>query len=282
LITGQPGRDDKGRNEILLSGRIYAKGFEIPFASGNVKNDFLKLCFASIQKEGYETRRLGGSAGNEGATVEQLQYFQKHRGCCPNIAGAVFHHRNNNGTWRAYYITPYQRSKKKMVATWVYSTPKQGGHVDWAKSLAETYPLFFSNMSKVRSTMSTILLSLNSKCLISISPVAANVQALYNMEARESLYNARVNSDQDFTTTMLLDILNKQVVYSMVPYTVGNHKDVTQNNCASELIECKACIQWPEKSVLMGANLTMPALGRGGAGPGIYTVMVVDHPKKKN
>jgi hypothetical protein len=117
------------------------------------------------------------------------------------------------------------------------------------------------------------------------SPVAANVQALYNMEARESLYNARVNGDQDgkvFTTTMLLDILGKQVVYSMVPYTVGNHKDVTQNNCANELIECKACIQWPEKSVLVGANLTMPALGREGAGPGNYTVMVVDHPKKKN
>jgi hypothetical protein len=26
----------------------------------------------------------------EQATVDQLQYFQKHRGCCPNIAGAGF------------------------------------------------------------------------------------------------------------------------------------------------------------------------------------------------
>jgi hypothetical protein len=208
----------------------------------------------------------------EQATVDQLQYFQKHRGCCPNIAGAGFYLPKNNGTWRAYYITPYQRSKKKLVATWAYSTPKQGRHVDWAKPLAEMYPLFFSNMSEVCSVMSMILLSLNSKCLINISPVAANVQALYNIEARESLYNFQAkeqvankpndkvnpdheNPNHDFST-ILLDLLS-----SMVPYRVGNHKDVTQNNCSSELIECKACIRWPEKSVLVGANL-MPALGR--------------------
>jgi hypothetical protein len=40
LITGEPGPKDKGRNEILLSGRIYTDGFEIPFARGTVKMNF--------------------------------------------------------------------------------------------------------------------------------------------------------------------------------------------------------------------------------------------------
>jgi hypothetical protein len=37
LITGEPGRNDKGRNEILLAGRIYRKGFEIPTADNPSK-----------------------------------------------------------------------------------------------------------------------------------------------------------------------------------------------------------------------------------------------------
>lgn len=78
-----------------------------------------------------------------------------------------------------------------------------------------------------------------------------------------------------------LDVLNRQVVYSFVPYTVGNHQDVTKSGCARELIECKACLRWPAKSVV-GSNMSMTALGRGGAGPGVYTVMIVDHPKKQS
>jgi hypothetical protein len=61
---------------------------------------------------GYETHRLGGSAGNEGATVDQLQYFEKHRGSCPNVNGAVVHIPKDDGTWRAYYISPYKKGKR--------------------------------------------------------------------------------------------------------------------------------------------------------------------------
>jgi hypothetical protein len=76
----------------------------------------------------------------------------------------------------------------------------------------------------------------------------------------------------------ILEVLNKQVVYSFVAYTVGNHKDVTKTGVAKELIECKAFLHWPSKSV-NGDNALL-ALGRGGMGPGQYTVMIVDHPEK--
>jgi hypothetical protein len=273
LITGEPGPKDNGRNEILLSGRIYTNGFEIPPAYGNVKNDFLKACFSSMKKEGYETNRIGGSAGSDGATPDQLNYFQKHRGSFPNIASAVVHISRNNGTWRAYYISPYAKSKEKMVAVHAYSTPKPGGQIDWRKEIDDIYPRFFDNMSKVRSTMSSILLSIESKCAICISPLAVKVQQLYNFSAREEALSG--------TDLRLMDALSKQVVYSIVPYTVGSHRDVTKTGCAREFIECKACLIWPSRSKLGTTFSYVPALGRGGAGPGTFTVMIVDHPQKK-
>jgi hypothetical protein len=158
-----------------------------------------------------------------------------------------------------------------MVAVHPYSTPKPGGQINWEKEIDSIYPCFFDNMSKVRSTMSGILISIQSKCSINISPLAVQIQQMYNFNAQDE-----ANTSTDVRP---LDILNTQVVYSLVPYTVGNHRDVTKTGCARELIECKACLVWPEKSKLIGSAY-VPALGRGGAGPGVYTVMIVDHPKK--
>jgi hypothetical protein len=76
----------------------------------------------------------------------------------------------------------------------------------------------------------------------------------------------------------VLGILNRQVIYSFVAYTVGNHQDVTKTNVPKELIECKAFLRWLSKS--MPESSCQSALGRGGMGPGIFTVMIVDHPKK--
>jgi hypothetical protein len=362
LITGQPGPNDNGRNEILLSGRIYKSGFQIPICSDQMKNQFLQSCLSRISKMGYETHRLGGSAGNAGATVDQLQYFQKHRGSCPNVNGAVVHIPKDDGTWRAYYISPYKKKEKDMAKVFPYSSPKPGGQVEWTKELDDIYPTFFDQMSKVRSTMSSILIALDTKCSITVSPLSVRVQNVYNSLARMSSEFSPAVVDVDIdkqnpekcsekpvqpqcfsklsksaistireemsiiassprqikkrskkcrskttknsscqktvtkptTTTnevtsslseagtklQPLDILKRQVVYSFVPYTVGNHQDVTKTGCERELIECKACIQWPAKSVCAGSITSMKALGRGGAGPGMYTVMIVDHPKK--
>jgi hypothetical protein len=159
-----------------------------------------------------------------------------------------------------------------MVAVHAYSTPKPGGQINWQKEIDDIYPRFFDNMSKVRLTMSSILLSIQSKCAISISPLAVEVQQLYNFSAQEEALSG--------TDLHLLDALNTQVVYSIVPYTVGSHRDVTKTGCARELIECKACLIWPSRSKV-GTVSYVPALGRGGAGPGTFTVMIVDHPPKK-
>jgi hypothetical protein len=104
--------------------------------------------FLIHEKKGYETNRLGGSAGANGASLDQLKYFQAHRGSFPNIAGAVVHLSKDNGTWHAYYITPYSRSKEKMVAVYPYSTPKPGGQINWEKELDHIYPFFLTTCQR--------------------------------------------------------------------------------------------------------------------------------------
>jgi hypothetical protein len=90
---------------------------------------------------------------------------------------------------------------------------------------------------------------------------------------------ARYKNLESFGAISVLDVLNKQVVYSFVAYTVGNHKDVTKTGVSKELIECKAFLHWPARSV--NGDKSSMAMGRGGMGPGQYTVMIVDHPPKK-
>jgi hypothetical protein len=116
LITGQPGPTDSGLNKILLCGRIYREDFSIPLLTDSrdqdlINNMFLLSCYNTISKSGFVTHRVGGSAGDNGATEEQ-----QNQGCFPNVAGAVLHLPVGGGKWRPYYISPYRESQK----TWLF------------------------------------------------------------------------------------------------------------------------------------------------------------------
>jgi hypothetical protein len=106
---------------------------------------------------------------------------------------------------------------------------------------------------------------------IKISPRAIAHQEKYNQIAQVASQNCYDG------TSLILDVMNKQVVYSFVAYTVGNHKDVTKKNVSMELVECKAFLQWPDRSTKFVHDPTLPALGRGGKSPGQFTVMIVNH-----
>jgi hypothetical protein len=288
LITGQPGPNDLGRNEILLSGRIYKEEFLIPhFKSGSeqasIDDAFLNSCYEALSKNGYVTHRVGGSAGDSGATAEQLLYFKEHRGCFPNVAGAVLHLSMESGRWRSYYISPYERNEKKMVKTWPYSTPQIGGVFEWNANLSSRFPYFFDRMSMVRSTMARVIIGMQkTNRYINISPRAIAAQERYNKQAKWQTTEKGSSEDVDVGehhSSSILYAMNKQVVYSFVGYTVGNHKDVTKTNVSKELIECKAFLSWPSRSFI-ATEETTTALGRGGLGPGQFTVMIVDHPEK--
>jgi hypothetical protein len=54
LITGNPGANDKGKNEILLAGRVYCDFLSIPVYSDCDLNNFLNACIDSLPKNGYE------------------------------------------------------------------------------------------------------------------------------------------------------------------------------------------------------------------------------------
>jgi hypothetical protein len=289
LITGQPGPLDSGRNEILLSGRIYKEDYSIPLSKNwseqEMTNDaFLQSCYEALSKTGYVTHRVGGSAGDYGATAEQLLYFKEHRGCFPNVAGAVLHLSMGSGKWRSYYISPYAKRKNKMVKTWQYSTPQIGGVFQWDAKLCSNFPHFFDRMSMVRSTMARVIIGMQqTNRYIHISPRAIANQERYNQEAKMQAkpkgFSEDVIAVGEDPPLSLLHSMNQQVVYSFVGYTVGNHKDVAKKNVSKEIIECKALLSWPSRSISVAEESTT-ALGRGGLGPGQFTVMIVDHPEK--
>jgi hypothetical protein len=141
----------------------------------------------SIQKEGFEIHRLGGSAGDNGATVDQLLYFHRHTGHFPNYPWAVVHLPVGGGKWRAYYISPYRDTETNMVAVFQYSTPQIGGAFKWSISHSDCFPGFFDRMSKVRSTTSRILLSMATQKGIRVSPRAVSVQEMYNQHAADEV-----------------------------------------------------------------------------------------------
>jgi hypothetical protein len=161
-----------------------------------------------------------------------------------------------------------------MVVIWPYSTPQIGGVFDWDESHSVFFPLFFERMSMVQSTIARIIISMaNENKFIKISTRAIAHQEKYNQIAQVTSHNC---SDG---TSLILDVMNKQVVYSFMAYTVGNHKDITKENVSKELVKCKAFLHWPDRSTQFIHNpSTLPARGRGGKGPGQFTVMIVDHP----
>jgi hypothetical protein len=67
-----------------------------------INNKFLSSCYNTISKSGFTTHRIGGSAGDNGATEEQLAFFEANQGCFPNVAGAVLHLPVGGGKWRLY------------------------------------------------------------------------------------------------------------------------------------------------------------------------------------
>jgi hypothetical protein len=240
----------------------------------HIQDKFLQSCYDSIQKEGFEIHHLGGSAGDNGATVDQLLYFHQHTGCFPNYPLAVVHLPVGSGKWRAFYISPYRNRETNMVAVFQYSTPQIGGAFKWNISHSNCFPGFFDQMSKVCSTTSRILLSMITQKGICVSPRAISVQEMYNRKAADEVqkYNCNeMNHPLDRPKPRILDFLNKQVVYSFVAYTVGNHQDVTKTAATKELIECKACLRWSTQSI--SGWPAMLATWRGGAGPGIFTVI---------
>jgi hypothetical protein len=232
-------------------------------------------------KKGFVTYRSGGSAGDNGVTAEQLQFFKKNPGCFPTVAGATLHLYVGGGKWRGYYISPYEVMDSCLVAVWPYSTPQMGGHFKYTRNHSDKFPEFFDRMSMSRSTIARIIMALHEKKKLNISPRGTAVQEKYTLEAQKQEYSRRtkhsfgdmhsknikiavvdnlpVNNDVSEVSSCdsssinssvaaelskkrdtVLGILNRQVIYSFVAYTVGNHQDVTKTNVPKELIECKA------------------------------------------
>jgi hypothetical protein len=270
MVTGEPDAKDRGKTEILLSCRVLMKSYEIPNYSDDQLNHFFDVALAKLDKAAYEIRRRGGSGGFPVADQDFLDYHREFRTCLPVIAGAAIHLPMMCGNWMAVYISPYKQQIHEAVKSFQYSPPRKGGQLDATpETTTDLLPEFFLRMAMVRHLVPSVLHSLHIVHRVMISPIARDNQMRYALMAEHD----------SPTTNDIFHQMAFQVTYSLVGYTVGSHKDVTHSGCEQEFIECKGMLVHPSECVGMPGNT---ALGRGGMGSGVYTYMIVDHPKKKS
>jgi hypothetical protein len=266
LLTGEPDASDHGRSEILLACRIYIKQYSVPQFSDCNLNRFFHDALATLDKSAYEIRRRGGSGGFPIPDQEFMDYHREFRSCLPVISGAAIHLPMLSGTWMAVYISPYEHSIEDSVTVFPYSPPRKGGQMEPTNTIVNLLQEFFIRMAMVRHLVPSILYCLHSMERIVISPVARDNQMRHILIAKQ----------QSSSIAETLKHMIHQVTYSFVGYTVGSHKDVTHMDCEQEFIECKALLTHPDECIHLDTGV---ALGRGGRGPGVFTWMIVDHPK---
>lgn len=268
IISGRPGRKDKGKSTILLCFKIYLENLTIPSYTDKQLNKFLQQALNNIPKHGHEVRRRGGSGGLPLPDNDWMHYHQTYRSSLPVIAAAAVHIPKASGNWVAAYISPYVEDISAAAKTFEYSPPRSGGALSYKTYMSFVVPLFFERMAVTRFICAEILQNIRDVHGIIISPKSVFNQLRCNQSAR---FGAGPASKVDVNS------LIRQVVYSFVGYTVGVHKDVSKRGVPPEFIECKALLRYPRRCKLESPAL---ALGRGGMGRGIYTFMIVDHPKK--
>jgi hypothetical protein len=268
LVTGEPDATDRGKSEILLAFRIYIKDYEIPKYSDYELNQFFGEALAKLDKIAYEIRRRGGSGGFPIPDQEFLDYHREFRSCLPVVSSAAIHLPMLSGNWLAVYVSPYKHAIHDAIKYFQHSPPRKGGQLSPKMEMINLLPEFFLRMAMVRQLVPSVLYSLHIVHCLTISPIARDNQMRYNLMAEQ----------ESSTTDDMCQLMALQVTYSFVGYTVGSHKDVTHSDCEQEFIECKGMLVYPAESISFSGNT---ALGRGGRGSGVFTYMIVDHPKKK-
>jgi hypothetical protein len=99
LVTGEPDKTDLGKSEILLSFRIYIKGYEIPKYSDHELNQFFGEALAKLDKSAYEIRHRGGSGGFPIPDQDFLDYHCEFRCCLPVVSSAAVYLPMLSGNW---------------------------------------------------------------------------------------------------------------------------------------------------------------------------------------
>jgi hypothetical protein len=180
IITGEKDKMDLGTNEILLAARIYVNGYQIPEYHEEELDKFFEAAYASVERNGYEVFRRGGSGGYPVPDQDLLDFHKEYRASVPVVAQAAVHLPMAKGNWMVVYMSPYRDRISESVASVTYSPPRPGGQIRNLQMVAPTAREFFLRMAATRWTLPHVLQALYLATGTVISPIARDNQQMYN------------------------------------------------------------------------------------------------------
>lgn len=264
MVLGKACPSDKGTACFLLDLRWL--NVEVP----KVPIGFCDFMFSRLPKKGWENHRVGGSSGLAVATSETMKYWNEHAGSSPRktIGCKLI---PDGHKWHTFYMSPYESSPVNAAKHHVYSQPQRGGQIRLDNSIVAMAPAFFAAYTFVRVLSAPVCQAVGEAIHQSIVP-----EAVAKQEAVNRICIVGTDGDVQDRAVSLLKLMN-WYRYTLVAHAMGKHVDtgtkLSAVNCPG-FIENKVILAAPERSTNVGTGL---ALGRGGAGPGVFAWAIVDH-----
>jgi len=258
---------------------------ESPFA--DVLHDDL---MSGIPKGGYEAHRSGGALGRCDPTDPDFKAFLHAKGTAPRIRRACSIIIVNSETRCGFYIfyrSPYKPGCPFVRPVW-YNTPRRGGHQSlkyehlkkfevlrrfpWCRVMTALLCLQYNKARKRQRKV----ISEAARRLLEEYELAKTAAAKYVAAAKEEIDQG--HKPPDFEYKIFSNPCSWLALWSshtLVTHSVRYHLDVfakIRNKKGTDCIENKLLALHFLLSTFKG-NL---ALGRGGAGPGIYLWALLD------
>mmetsp|Transcript_23622 Transcript_23622/g.34712 ORF Transcript_23622/g.34712 Transcript_23622/m.34712 type:complete len:561 (+) Transcript_23622:138-1820(+) len=260
-ILGEPHNPKAAFHLIQMS---FPKKSQIfPLISDNMDGLFTNLLRRS-GKKGIEASRSGGSQG----TCDFNDLVKKHLknpGSFPRHSSGmliiVLNSKNRCGYF-GIYCCPY--TPEVTLKTWFYNTPRLGGHQKLRDCQLDRFPVL-THFPTCRVETAQLLMHRNSMFTQNIACPKAALSMLGEWEeAKHMQQSDAFKKSQGY-------YLAKKCRITLLAHAVGYHRDTFSNN-SGDKIENKLLLVSHDSS---NTKLDV-ALGRGGAGPGVFVYALLD------
>jgi hypothetical protein len=257
IVLGEPA--NKEASYYVLVARLHSMEIHL---SNDESSRLQKHLETKLKKGGLEGRRVGGSGG-KAVVNENLLKFLHHPGNFPRKGKGVKFVANDN-QWSCFYISPYKAGHQ--VAFVPYSQPQPGGSMTMTDKDISAFP-FLRTFAESKPLAALLLQAVNEQVLkggrLCFKPPIE----------RELEHLSMARSSGHTCKEELLDYLVMLNKHTMVAYPVGYHRDVFADKKAA--LENRICFRNIRRSQRRQQG---PALGRGGAGAGVYCWALLDWP----
>ena len=260
-ILGQPMNDRAAYH--LLQLMFVSDKSELSFSTNNMDTLYNSL-LPRAGKQGMESSRSGGSQG-KCVFNKLMKKHMKHPGNFPRHTNGMMIIILNSSQRCGYigiYSCPYEVDGS--LKLWFYNTPRVGGHQQLTREQLMQFPLLMQFPS-CRIESAQLMNFRNTKLPYRKVCPTAVVNMLGEWQ------DALKVCEQDSFRNLVGYYMARRCRLTLLAHAVGYHKDTFSNNNGDK-IENKILLVSKDRS----DTSSQVALGRGGAGPGIFVYALLD------